>query len=324
MNLLAAMRYLVALDRHRHFGRAAQECHITQPALSNALRALEEEFGVVIVKRSRVYGGLTPEGESVLASARQMLKEMEHLTQELKSAEGGAQGALRLAAVPTAVPLLSLFATMLRARHPRVMPVVLAMSSPDIERNLDNLSLDLALGYIERSQDASRFSTWPQGRERYFLLRRAEGAVAGALRIGPPLSWARAAQHELCQLTPDMHNRTIVDRALYPQRDPPRPAIETNSLLTVALTVEAGRVAAIIPGAMIAAVRSHGALEALPLVEPDIRTPIGFLALRDSRPSRALQAALQLMQDPEWVSEVERQGGAFLSEADSEGDRFRN
>jgi hypothetical protein len=39
MNLLAAMRYLVALDKHRHFGRAAQACDITQPALSNALRA---------------------------------------------------------------------------------------------------------------------------------------------------------------------------------------------------------------------------------------------------------------------------------------------
>jgi DNA-binding transcriptional LysR family regulator len=36
MNLLASMRYLVALDEHRHFGRAAQACHITQPALSNA------------------------------------------------------------------------------------------------------------------------------------------------------------------------------------------------------------------------------------------------------------------------------------------------
>ena len=42
MNLLAAMRYLVALDKHRHFGRAAQACDITQPALSNALRALED------------------------------------------------------------------------------------------------------------------------------------------------------------------------------------------------------------------------------------------------------------------------------------------
>jgi hypothetical protein len=41
MNLIDAYRYLAALERHRHFGRAADACHITQPALSNALRALE-------------------------------------------------------------------------------------------------------------------------------------------------------------------------------------------------------------------------------------------------------------------------------------------
>ncbi len=69
MNLLASLRYLVALDEHRHFGRAAQACHITQPALSNAMRALEQEFGVVIVKRGRNFAGLTPEGARVLASA---------------------------------------------------------------------------------------------------------------------------------------------------------------------------------------------------------------------------------------------------------------
>jgi DNA-binding transcriptional LysR family regulator len=62
MNLLTSMRYLVALNEHRHFARAAQACHITQPALSNALKALEDEFGAVIVRRGRVFGGLTAEG----------------------------------------------------------------------------------------------------------------------------------------------------------------------------------------------------------------------------------------------------------------------
>ena len=63
MNLLSAMRYLVALEEHKHFGRAAQACHITQPALSNAIRALETEFGVVIVRRGRTYAGLTPRAQ---------------------------------------------------------------------------------------------------------------------------------------------------------------------------------------------------------------------------------------------------------------------
>ena len=75
MNLLASLRYLVALHEHRHFGRAAQACHITQPALSNALRSLEEEFGVVIVQRGRAYVGLTHEGQAVLTTAQRMLRD---------------------------------------------------------------------------------------------------------------------------------------------------------------------------------------------------------------------------------------------------------
>ena len=86
MNLLPSLRYLVALNEHRHFGRAAQACHITQPALSNALRALEQEFEAVIVKRERNYVGFTPEGEIILASAQRMLHE-HALLQELNIKE---------------------------------------------------------------------------------------------------------------------------------------------------------------------------------------------------------------------------------------------
>src|SRR5690606_9523822 len=96
MNLIAAMRYLVALDKHRHFGRAAEACHVSQPALSNALRALEEEFGVAIVKRSRTYGGLTPEGEVVLATARRTLRDIDLLTQEMRGPDAAPRGPLRI------------------------------------------------------------------------------------------------------------------------------------------------------------------------------------------------------------------------------------
>ena len=112
MNLLASMRYLSALHTHRHFGRAAQACHITQPALSNALRALEDEFGVVIVQRARTYVGLTHEGEAVLATAQRMLRDNEVLRQELRSTEAEPQGRLRMASTPTAVPILGLVENM--------------------------------------------------------------------------------------------------------------------------------------------------------------------------------------------------------------------
>ena len=147
MNLLGSLKYLVALDQHKHFGRAAQACHITQPALSNALRAMEQEFGVAIVTRGRSFVGFTLEGRRVLASARRMLHERELLQQDLQSSAENPQGALTIGVVPTAVPIAARFSATLQARYPGVSPVVLSLSSPDIEAGLENLSLDRG-GYL--------------------------------------------------------------------------------------------------------------------------------------------------------------------------------
>lgn len=312
MNLLASMRYLVALDAHRHFGRAAQACHITQPALSNALRALESEYGVVIVRRGRTYVGLTHEGELVLATAQRMLRESEVLQQALRSEEGKPRGHLRMAAVPTAIPMLSRFAALLQQRHPGIVPAVLTMSSQELETGLETLSLDLALGYIDRMHLRNvKLEAWPQSIEHYFLLRRAARPAADALRIGAPITWADAASQSLCLLTPDMHNRFIVDQAFRTAGATVTPAIETNSVLTLVLGVMAGDVCSVLPGAMVAAVRSHRALEALPLVAPDVTTPIGFLTQQGVRPSRALAAALEMLQTPQWREQVQMHSGAL-------------
>ncbi len=98
MSLLTSLRYLLALQQYRHFGRAAQACHITQPALSNAIRALEREFETPIVKRARSFEGFTPEGELILQSAQRMLREQELLQQALQSAAGQPVGRLTLGA----------------------------------------------------------------------------------------------------------------------------------------------------------------------------------------------------------------------------------
>ncbi|MBO9649044.1 MAG: LysR family transcriptional regulator [Variovorax sp.] len=312
MNLLASMRYLVALDEHRHFGRAAEACHITQPALSNALRALEAEYDVVIVRRGRTYVGLTHEGERVLATAQRMLRESEVLQQELRSEEGKPCGHLRMAAVPTAIPMLARFAAMLQQRHPGIVPSVLTMSSQQLETGLETLSLDLALGYIERMHLREvKLDAWPQSVEHYFLLRRAERPAADMLRIGHPITWADAAALPLCLLTPDMHNRAIIDQAFRASGKTVTPAIETNSVLTLVLGAVAGKVCSVLPGAMVAAARDHRELEALPLVEPDVQTPIGFMTQQGVRPSRALGAALDLLQAPEWLDQVGQHSGTL-------------
>ncbi|MFN4117286.1 LysR family transcriptional regulator [Acidovorax sp.] len=314
MNLLASLRYLVALHEHRHFGRAAQACHITQPALSNALRALEKEFGVVVVRRSRSFEGFTPEGERVLATAQRMLHEHQVLQQDLQSDAAHPRGTLKLGAVPTAMPILARFAAQLQARHPGIVPVALSMSSQALEAGLENISLDLALGYTDRMPArGSPLRAWPQYVEHYFLLRRAprltQQGPAHGLQIGPPLGWAEAAALPLCLLTPEMHNRSLVDGAFLSAGATVRPAMETDSVLTLALCVVAGEMCSILPGALVDAVRGHDGLEALPLTGPVLTTPIGFISHRLVQPTRALDAALALAQDADWLQHAAAHSG---------------
>ena len=314
MNLLTSLRYLVALAEHRHFARAAQACHITQPALSNALRALEKEFGTPIVKRARSYAGLTPEGERVLASARRMLHEHALLEQELASSADQPKGRLQLGVVPTAVPVAARFAALLQAAHPGIVPVVRALSSQEIEEGLENLSLDLALGFTDRLTQGGSFAVLPQYDEHYFLVRRRPGAnpQAGAsLHLGNALRWADAAQLPLCLLTPEMHNRSIVNSAFAQAGCTVKPVMETSSVLTLALSVLASDICSVLPGALVGAVRSQGELEALALVEPEMVTPVGFIHLAKAAPSRTLQAALALAREARWLEDVARHSGAL-------------
>jgi len=313
MNLLGSLRYLVALDEHKHFGRAAQACHITQPALSNALRAMELEFGCAIVTRGRSFVGFTAEGQRVLTSARRMLHEHEVLQQDLQSSAGRPAGSLRIGVVPTAVPIAARFAARLRALHPGISPVVLSLSSPEIETGLEGLSLDLGLGYTERvAQLGIRLGRLAQYVEHYFLVRRAGRPDMGRLQFGQTMRWVDAADLPLCLLTPDMHNRTLVDGAFAAAGVTVVPVIQTNSILTLALTVVAGDVCSVLPGALVGAVRGYGELEALPLADPQVLTPVGFLFPPGDRRSRTQDAALTLARDPHWLAHVAANSGALV------------
>ncbi len=314
MNLLEAMRYLAALEQHRHFGRAAQACHITQPALSNALRALEAEFGVTIVRRGRQYEGLTPEGQKVLATAQRMLHDREVLHQELHALEERPIGNLVVAAVPTAMPIAARFTARLRARHAGITPTLRSLSSSEIEAGIESLSLDLAFGYGERAAHRhAAIEVRPQYDEHYFLLRRRAGGGVPARRIGAPISWREAAEEPLCMLSREMHNRTIIDASFAAAGVSVRAMIETNSVLPLVLSVLAGDVSSVMPGALVAIALQYPELEALPLTEPEVVTPISLLLPKGSLRSLAQQAALDLADDPEWRAHAAAHSGLLES-----------
>ena len=314
MNLFVSFKYLLALDEQRHFGRAALACHVTQPALSNALRALEESLGVAIVTRGRSFAGFTTEGERVLASARRMLREHELLQQELQSSADSPSGQLHIGAVPMCMPIAARLVGMLHDLHPGIVCTLRSMSSSELESGLENMVLDMAMGYPERLEGTrAPLRVVPQYTEHYFLLRRASTPSPTGLQKGPSTTWAEAAALPLCLLTGEMHNRAIVDSAFRRAQVVPRPAIETNSILTLALAVVAGRVSSIMPGALVDAVQGYGELEALPLTEPFIEVPIALMVHESNRLSRTLEAALDFAQGPQWLAQAEQHGNLFVA-----------
>lgn len=312
VNTLTSMRYLIALAEHRHFARAADACHITQSGLSSAIRSLEEEFDITIVRRDRSFQGLTPEGEEVLAAAQRMVREHDLLAQSLRQAQGRPVGTLRIGGIPTAMPVLALFAATLKARHPGIVPVALSMSSPELEAGLNALSLDLALGYLERMNLVDNdLASVAQYTERYFLLRKATAPSLQPLRVGPPATWAEAGALPMALLSAGNHNRTIVENAFARAGVAIKPEFETNDVLTLALSVGSGSVCTVMPGALVAAIRDHVGIEACPLVEPDLQTAIGFMARRSVKPTRVTQAALAFAADPEWQALIAANSGSF-------------
>lgn len=318
MNLLDALRYLTALEQHRHFGRAAQACHITQPALSNALRALEADMGVAIVRRGRSYEGLTPEGERVLASARRMLHEHERLRQDLASTSSQASGVLHLGSVPSALPVAAQFAVWLQRAHSGVKVQLRSLSSTAIDAGLENLTLDLALGYVDRpAEGGRRRQTWPQYEEHYFAVLDAsqdEGSGASAAPAAP-LHWADLAGRRLVLLAPEMHHRAIVDAALREggvPADAVQVAVETDSVLALVAAVQAGGgLASVLPGALVRSLQPSAGLVVHPLEVPAVRTAVGWMGRPSEQTSRVVAAALALAESDAWRAHLPRLSGAL-------------
>ncbi|WP_231879343.1 LysR family transcriptional regulator [Methylomonas koyamae] len=95
------IHYLLALAKTRHFGRAAEISHVSQPSLSTALQHLEEELGVTIIKRGQRFQGFTEEGERVLQWAQVLANNWEALKQTARQAQQELTGTLHIGAIPT-------------------------------------------------------------------------------------------------------------------------------------------------------------------------------------------------------------------------------
>lgn len=143
---LTQLEYLVALDQHRHFGKAARACHVSQPTLSMQIQKLEADLGVIFFDRSHQPLLPTSEGISLINQARTVLSEARRLTQLSKEDSSEVKGELRLGVIPTIAPyLIPLFVERLSRQFPKLSLSIDELQTHQIITSLENETLDVGL-----------------------------------------------------------------------------------------------------------------------------------------------------------------------------------
>lgn len=118
---LKQLRYFEALAREQHFGRAADACAVTQPALSMQIQDLEASLGIALVERTRNGIKLTPKGEEIALRAQRLLNDVRNLVDYAQHAGGILSGALRLGVIPSIAPyLLPPLLPLLKEKYPNL------------------------------------------------------------------------------------------------------------------------------------------------------------------------------------------------------------
>lgn len=103
---LTELKYIVMLAEEKHFGRAAERCHVSQPTLSVAVKKLEDELGAAIFERSKSSVYITPIGEQIIAQARRVLEQANMIKELASSGKNQLRGPLKVGAIFTIAPYL--------------------------------------------------------------------------------------------------------------------------------------------------------------------------------------------------------------------------
>jgi LysR family hydrogen peroxide-inducible transcriptional activator len=140
------LEYILAVDQQRHFARAAEMCHVTQPTLSMMIHKLEDQLGLKIFDRSRQPVCPTDAGEKLLVQARQILLEVKRFEEIASEANNSMGGELRIGVIPTIAPyLLPLFIQSFVEKYPEVNLKIAEIITDQILEQLEKGELDVGI-----------------------------------------------------------------------------------------------------------------------------------------------------------------------------------
>lgn len=280
------LRAFVALVEQRNFTRAAAQCHLSQPAFSALIRALEEHVGGRLFHRTTRLVELTAEGEAFVEAARRMLREAEAAVSDVRDHVARRRGRVAVAALPSLAagwlpPLLARF----HREHPGIQIDVADVLSDECIARVQAGRADFALASTQASTSGLRTERFCA--DSFHAVFRRDHALAehsGKLRLADLASWP------IIQLARSSSVRQYVEAAIHPRRL--HALLELEQLSTVAAMVREGLGISVVPSLTLFHF-DHPQLRSRPVVAAGLKRQV-FLV---RRADRALSSAAQGLYD---------------------------
>ena len=289
--IIRNFEYLLALNKERHFARAAAACRVSQPTLSAGIKQLEEQMDVRIVKRGQRFEGLTPEGERVLAWAQQMLEDCMRLKQELHELRDAMEGPFRIGMLPATSALASILSVAFAEKFPALQ---ISIDTADASRLLQAVrqgDLDVALTYLDESAGEG-LDSYALYRERMFLFTTMP--LDDVRRV----AWVDLLALPLCLL------RSALPRATETHLEQAAKVTYTDSASVLAAHIASGRWSTVLPQSLVTILAATPALRATAIAKPGQHGNVGFVTVKNVPLPAAVHALMEMAHTPELVGAI--------------------
>lgn len=212
---LSELRFVVAVAKERNFRRASEKCFVSQPALSLAIKKLEDDLGVTIFERSRTDISPTPIGEKIIEQAIKALEEVNHIREIAKQGNNQLSGVFRLGLIYSVGPyLLPELIPVLRGTAPEMPLEIEENLTAQLEMQLKNGLIDAAV--IALPFDVPGINTMPLYDEKYVVMVPNSHAWADRKSISADeladenvllLNTGHCYSHQVLQACPDLSRK---------------------------------------------------------------------------------------------------------------------
>lgn len=242
---LRHLRSLLTLAESKHFGRAARQLHVSQPALSQQIRQLEDELGTPLFERRRGDVRLTQAGEALRTYASRALEDVHAGERAVAALRGLARGTLRVGYLPSHRGLVVHGLSAVLAKYPGVHVAAEEAVASRVERRVLEGKLDVGLGYARDGSPDLELETVVDTRVGLLVSRRHP--LASSIGPGGRVPLRRLADEPFALLARGLRARATIDAYFASNRFHPRVVLETNAVATLHAIVRAGRAITVLP-----------------------------------------------------------------------------